>query len=71
MLTTALVLFYPVIGPECEFVLETDASGVGLGAVLTKKQKDGSINLIAHASHTLDSHERNYSISELESLAPV
>ena len=39
LLTTAPVLFYPVIGPECEFVLKTVASGVGLGAVLTKNKR--------------------------------
>ena len=65
------MLFYPVNGPESEFILETDASGVELGAVLAQKQKDGYINPIAHASRTRDSHERNYGISESETLALV
>ena len=71
LLTTALVLFYPVIEPEYEFILKTDGSGVELGAVLAQKQKDGSINPIAHASRTRDSHKLNYGISESELLALV
>ncbi|MCG8624860.1 MAG: hypothetical protein MJE68_23035, partial [Proteobacteria bacterium] len=71
LLTTPPVLSYPVFGPQCEFVLETDASGVGLGAILAQKQVDGSTHPIAYASRTLDSHERNYGISELETLALV
>ena len=71
LLTTAPVLSYPVFGPQCEFILETDASGVGLGAILAQKQVDGSIHPIAYTTRTLDSHERNYGISELETLALV
>ena len=41
------------------------------GVVLAQKQKDGSIHLIAYASRTLDFHERNYGISEMETLAFV
>lgn len=37
--------------------METDASGVGLGAVLSQKQ-DGHIHPIAYASRTLDVHEK-------------
>ena len=71
LLTTAPVLSYPVFGPQCEFILETDASGVGLGAILAQKQVDGSVHPVAYASRTLDSHERNYGISEMETLALV
>lgn len=69
-LVTAPVLSYPCFGPGQEFVLETDASGVGLGAVLAQEQ-DGQIHPIAYASRTLDSHEKNYGISELETLGLV
>ena len=71
LLTTPPVLSYPMFGPQCEFILETDASGVGLGAILAQKQVDGSTHPIAYASRTLDSHKRNYGISELEMLALV
>ena len=33
-----------------EFVLETGASGKGVGAILAQKQLDGSIRPIAYAS---------------------
>ena len=67
---TAPVLSYPRFGPGREFILETDASGVGLGAILAQEQ-DGQIHPIAYASRTLDKHEKNYGITELETLALV
>jgi len=53
------------------FMLESDASGVGLGAILTQKQEDGTVQPIAYASRTLQSHERRYSATELEALGIV
>ena len=47
-LCTAPVLGYPNFSRE--FILETDASLKGLGAVLSQQQKDGSICVIAYAS---------------------
>ena len=68
-LTTAPVLAYPDF--SINFKLETDASGAGLGAVLSQTQKDGSTRPIAFASRTVQSSEVNYGIIELEALAVV
>ena len=54
---------------ERPFLLETDASGEGLGAVLSQKQDDGKFHPVAYASRELKSSERNYHSSKLEFLA--
>ena len=71
LLCDAPVLAYPRFGPSEEFVIETDASTVGLGAVLAQKQPDGTVHPIAYASRSLQPAERNYGISELETLGLV
>ena len=50
-LCTAPVLGYPNFTRE--FILETDASLKGLGAILLQQQEDGSIHVIAYASRSL------------------
>ena len=70
-LISAPVLSYPSFKSHEPFILETDASGRDLGAVLAQKQHDGLVHPIVFASHALSSHERNYSITELETLAVV
>ena len=52
-------------------MIETDASTVGLGAVLAQKQPDGTVHPIAYASRSLQPAEWNYGISELETLGLV
>ena len=54
---------------EQPFLLETDASGDGLGAVLSQKQEDGKFHPVAYASRGLKSSEKNYHSSKLEFLA--
>ena len=65
------VLAFLRFGPDAEFTLETDANGVGLGAILSQKQQDDQLHPIAYASCALDPSERNYAITELETLAVV
>ena len=69
LLTESPLLVYPDFTKP--FVLETDASGAGLGAVLAQKRGDGSTRPIAYASRSLQPHEKNYGITELEGLGVV
>ena len=51
------------------FLLETDASIEGLGAVLSQKQDDGCYHPVAYASQGLKGFKLNYHSSKLEFLA--
>ena len=52
-----------------EFLLETDASKEGLGAVFSQKQADGLYHPVAYGSQALMAHEKNYHSTKLEFLA--
>ena len=52
-----------------DFLLETDASKEGLGAVLSQKQEDGQFHLVAYGSQALTTHEKNLHSTKLEFLA--
>ena len=54
---------------EKPFKLHTDASEEGLGAVLCQEQDDSIAHVIAYASHTLLTSEKNYDAHKLEFLA--
>ena len=49
-----------------DFAVYSDASGVGLGCVLTQREK-----VIAYASRQLKEHEKNYPTHDLELAAVV
>ena len=48
-----------------QFVLQTDASDTGVGAMLLQVT-DGEERVLEFASHTLTPAERNYSVTERE-----
>ena len=52
-----------------DFLLETDASKEGLGAVLSQKQEAGWFHLVAYGSQALTTHEKNCHSMNLEFLA--
>ena len=51
------------------FILEMDAFGRGLGAVLFQKQADGRYHPIAYASHVMNETEQRYHFNKQEFLA--
>ena len=69
LLTQAPILAYPNFSQD--FHLETDASGLGLGAVLLQEQDDGAMKPLAYASRTLQQHEKHYGATEMEALGVV
>jgi hypothetical protein len=63
---SAPVLTIPHTGPDATFSLYTDASRVGIGAVLEQNGRP-----VAYESRKLSPAERNYPVHELELLAVV
>ena len=68
-ITQSPVLAYPNF--NVDFVLETDASVKGLGAVLSQYQSNSVLHPVAFASRSLSPVEGNYGVTDLETLAVV
>ena len=51
------------------FLLETDASKLGMGTVLLQKQTDGQYHLISYANCSLTVYGYNYHLTKQEFLA--
>jgi hypothetical protein len=68
LLVSAPILGYP--DPELEYILDTDASLVAAGAVLSQVQ-DGVERPVAYFSRTFNKAERNYCVTRRELLAVV
>lgn len=69
VLTNAPVLAFPEHSEP--FIICTDASSLGLGAVLMQQDARGKNYVIAYASRVLNSAESNYSVTHQETLAVV
>lgn len=66
--TTAPILIQPV--PSRQFILEVDASDVGVGAVLSQRsEKSQNVHPCAFFSQRLTPTERNYDVGNRELLA--
>ena len=68
-LCDAPILAYPQL--DQPFILQTDASDIGLGAVLTQFDKSGTEHVLSYASRSLSDREKGYSATEKEALAIV
>ena len=68
-LTSAPVLAHP--DPQRQWTVQTDASGLAIGGVLSQRQDDGLMRPVAFWSKKLSSAERNYSATERELMAIV
>jgi len=68
VLSSSPILSFPK--EKEEFILDTDASNIGIGAVLSQRQ-EGKEKVIAYYSRVLNKPERNYCVTRRELLAIV
>ena len=57
--------------PSRKFVLQTDASQIGMSAVLYQEKEDGTRQIVSHASAKFGPTESKYHVNEQECLALV
>ncbi|QRW26817.1 Retrotransposable element Tf2 protein [Rhizoctonia solani] len=70
----ALVTQSPVLihsNPELPYYLETDASGVAMGAILSQRGPDNRLHPIAYMSKSFSGAEANYNTHDKELLAII
>ena len=53
------------------FIINTDASDTGIGAVLSQVDAEGVVHVVSYASHTLSKAERNYYVARKELVTVV
>ncbi|QRV82833.1 Transposon Tf2-7 polyprotein [Ceratobasidium sp. AG-Ba] len=63
------VLIHP--DPDKPFILETDASGIAIGAILSQRGEDGYLHPVAYLSKSYNDAQRNYDTANKELLAIV
>ena len=68
-LTSAPILAHPDFSKL--FILDTDASNIGIGAVLSQKTQDGKEQVVAYGSCLPIKAERRYCVTQRELLAVV
>ena len=59
---TASLLVTPRTGPNELFVISTDASNKGIGAILLQEQPDGSLRPGSYYAKTLNTSQRKYPV---------
>ena len=69
ILTSEPLLLYPSF--DKEFILQTNASIIAIGAVLSQIGDDGYEHPVAYCLRVLNKHEQNYSVTERECLAVI
>jgi hypothetical protein len=57
--------------PSKPYFLETNASGVAMGAILSQRSEDGRLHPIAYMSKSFNNAERNYDTHDKELLAII
>ena len=71
LMTTAPVLRRPNCGRDAEFVIATDASKYGIGAVLLQQDNNGKLQPCAYFAKSLSTPQRSYSTYDQELLGVV